>query len=202
MLLSVQPRYNQEIDQNKSNIEDKNLLSQRLSNCFAICSSPQHTVEVKLNSFCNQELILVKEEQFYLIQNKNSSQISDPINVSSKKLLPLKNVFEENNKEINFQSPINITESCLKSQQHQVKKDLIQQNPKKRRGSRILDKDTIKRRRLAANARERRRMNGLNEAFDKLRRVVPGLSNDQKLSKYETLQMAQSYISALVDLLC
>lgn len=61
----------------------------------------------------------------------------------------------------------------------------------------------VKKRRLAANARERRRMHGLNVAFDKLREVVPGpgVSADRKLSKYETLQMAQSYINALSALL-
>ena len=59
----------------------------------------------------------------------------------------------------------------------------------------------VKKRRLAANARERRRMNGLNEAFDRLREVIPSLGEDHKLSKFETLQMAQTYISALCDLL-
>jgi atonal protein 1/7 len=59
----------------------------------------------------------------------------------------------------------------------------------------------LKKRRLAANARERRRMNGLNEAFDKLREVVPSLGADHKLSKFETLSMAQTYIAALCDLL-
>ncbi|KAF7400962.1 hypothetical protein HZH66_006146 [Vespula vulgaris] len=59
----------------------------------------------------------------------------------------------------------------------------------------------LKRRRLAANARERRRMNGLNDAFDKLREVVPSLGADHKLSKFETLQMAQTYIAALCELL-
>lgn len=59
-----------------------------------------------------------------------------------------------------------------------------------------------KKRRLAANARERRRMNGLNEAFDRLREAIPTpVEDDHKLSKYETLQMAQSYISALHNLL-
>lgn len=61
--------------------------------------------------------------------------------------------------------------------------------------------DIIKRRRLAANARERRRMNSLNDAFDKLRDVVPSLGSDRKLSKFETLQMAQTYILALNELL-
>jgi atonal protein 1/7 len=58
-----------------------------------------------------------------------------------------------------------------------------------------------KKRRLAANARERRRMEGLNQAFDRLRQFLPSLSNDQQLSKHETLQMAQTYITALYDLL-
>ncbi|RXM30990.1 Protein atonal-like 1 [Acipenser ruthenus] len=58
-----------------------------------------------------------------------------------------------------------------------------------------------KRRREAANARERRRMLGLNLAFDRLRSVIPTLESDKKLSKSETLQMAQIYISALCDLL-
>lgn len=58
-----------------------------------------------------------------------------------------------------------------------------------------------KRRRLAANARERRRMNGLNEAFDRLRGVVQAADDGRKLSKFETLQMAQTYIMTLHDLL-
>ncbi|KAK2584517.1 hypothetical protein KPH14_006888 [Odynerus spinipes] len=61
--------------------------------------------------------------------------------------------------------------------------------------------EVLRRRRLAANARERRRMNSLNDAFDRLRDVVPSLGNDRKLSKFETLQMAQTYISALYELL-
>lgn len=64
-----------------------------------------------------------------------------------------------------------------------------------------INTNIYKRRRLAANARERRRMSGLNEAFNRLREVVPSLGAEQKLSKFETLQMAQSYIVALCDLL-
>ncbi|CAB3369761.1 Hypothetical predicted protein [Cloeon dipterum] len=71
----------------------------------------------------------------------------------------------------------------------------------RRRSERPPSPTVVKKRRLAANARERRRMNGLNEAFDRLREVVPSLGNDHKLSKFETLQMAQTYISALCELL-
>uniref|UniRef100_A0A672G6F4 Atonal bHLH transcription factor 1c n=1 Tax=Salarias fasciatus TaxID=181472 RepID=A0A672G6F4_SALFA len=47
----------------------------------------------------------------------------------------------------------------------------------------------------------RRRMLGLNVAFDRLRSVIPNLESDKKLSKSETLQMAQIYISTLSELL-
>ncbi|KAA0192352.1 hypothetical protein HAZT_HAZT005539 [Hyalella azteca] len=70
-----------------------------------------------------------------------------------------------------------------------------------RQGGNLTSREVLKKRRLAANARERRRMTGLNEAFDRLREVVPALTGDQKLSKFETLQMAQTYINALLDLL-
>ncbi|XP_058809974.1 protein atonal [Phymastichus coffea] len=69
-----------------------------------------------------------------------------------------------------------------------------------RRGKQV-SSTVVRKRRLAANARERRRMQNLNKAFDKLRTYLPSLSNDRQLSKYETLQMAQSYISALANLL-
>jgi hypothetical protein len=59
----------------------------------------------------------------------------------------------------------------------------------------------LKKRRVAANARERRRMNGLNDAFERLREVIPNLGSDHKLSKFETLQMAQTYIGALANLI-
>ena len=52
----------------------------------------------------------------------------------------------------------------------------------------------LKHRREAANARERKRMNGLNDAFERLREVVPNLTSEQKMSKIETLHMAQTYI--------
>ncbi|KAJ0177576.1 hypothetical protein K1T71_006449 [Dendrolimus kikuchii] len=70
----------------------------------------------------------------------------------------------------------------------------------KRRG-RATSAAVLKRRRLAANARERRRMQNLNKAFDRLRGHLPSLGADRQLSKYETLQMAQTYIAALYELL-
>jgi hypothetical protein len=55
-------------------------------------------------------------------------------------------------------------------------------------------------RRLDANARERKRMTGLNEAFVRLRAVL-GCDRDRPLSKMEALQMAQSRIEELKEML-
>uniref|UniRef100_A0A6I8PDW2 BHLH domain-containing protein n=1 Tax=Ornithorhynchus anatinus TaxID=9258 RepID=A0A6I8PDW2_ORNAN len=56
-------------------------------------------------------------------------------------------------------------------------------------------------RRVKANARERTRMHGLNDALDSLRRVMPCYSKTQKLSKIETLRLARNYIWALSEVL-
>ncbi|XP_041486011.1 protein atonal homolog 7-like [Lytechinus variegatus] len=58
-----------------------------------------------------------------------------------------------------------------------------------------------KRRRLAANARERKRMNGLNAAFNALRCKVTNYNGDSLLSKHDTLLMAVNYITALRSML-
>lgn len=72
-------------------------------------------------------------------------------------------------------------------------------------------------RRQAANARERKRMTSLNEAFTRLRAILPrkedncslsqhvqsdeSKTNEKELSKMEALQMAQAYITQLADVL-
>lgn len=79
--------------------------------------------------------------------------------------------------------------------------DIEQESCEPRRRGKDVSTTIVRKRRLAANARERRRMQNLNKAFDRLRTYLPSLGNDRQLSKYETLQMAQSYITALYDLL-
>ncbi|XP_076329917.1 uncharacterized protein LOC143235557 [Tachypleus tridentatus] len=90
---------------------------------------------------------------------------------------------------------------CMKisSDSDSVVRDIVK--PNKNRGCIPASHTVTRKRRIAANARERRRMHNLNIAFDRLREVVPSIGNDKKLSKYDTLQMAQSYITALSELL-
>ena len=55
--------------------------------------------------------------------------------------------------------------------------------------------------RHAANLRERRRMQSINEAFEHLRKHIPTLPYEKKLSKVDTLRLAIGYINFLTELL-
>jgi hypothetical protein len=55
--------------------------------------------------------------------------------------------------------------------------------------------------RYAANMRERRRMQSINEAFEGLRTYLPTLPYEKKLSKVDTLRLSIAYINFLTDLL-
>ena len=60
--------------------------------------------------------------------------------------------------------------------------------------------EILQQRRLAANARERKRANKINFAFNRLRRVLPGFT-DREISKFEAIQLARDYIHQLSSLL-
>ncbi|KAL8577913.1 hypothetical protein ACOMHN_011909 [Nucella lapillus] len=56
-----------------------------------------------------------------------------------------------------------------------------------------------KTRRIKANDRERNRMHSLNDALETLRKVLPSFPDDSKLTKIETLRLANNYIWALSE---
>lgn len=56
-----------------------------------------------------------------------------------------------------------------------------------------------KTRRVKANDRERNRMHSLNDALETLRKVLPSFPDDTKLTKIETLRLANNYIWALAE---
>ena len=60
--------------------------------------------------------------------------------------------------------------------------------------------EVLQQRRLAANARERKRANKINFAFNRLRRVLPGFT-DREISKFEAIQLARNYIAQLTAVL-
>ena len=78
-----------------------------------------------------------------------------------------------------------------------------------------LPQHVLKKRRLDANARERKRMTNLNNAFARLKAVLPSTGDnsemaqaeshlqltEKEMSKMETLRMAQEYIIRLSNML-
>ncbi|KAK3589041.1 hypothetical protein CHS0354_007990 [Potamilus streckersoni] len=54
--------------------------------------------------------------------------------------------------------------------------------------------------RQAANLRERRRMQSINEAFEGLKAHIPTLPYEKRLSKVDTLRLAIGYISFLTEI--
>lgn len=52
--------------------------------------------------------------------------------------------------------------------------------------------------RIKANKKERRRTQSINHAFDELRKHIPDVPQDTKLSKIKTLRLAISYINHLM----
>ncbi|KAF5296170.1 hypothetical protein FQA39_LY12624 [Lamprigera yunnana] len=159
-------------------------------------------------------------QSYFNLYSENEEQYLPPpppeqyVNLSLSKRYPTSEDFNERSREqpetydVNTYDSFVSTSSETNYNYNYPSKDLDLETRKSGRGSKkkvIRDRPAsptvLKKRRLAANARERRRMNGLNEAFDRLRKVIPSLDADHKLSKYETLQMAQTYISALRELL-
>lgn len=74
-----------------------------------------------------------------------------------------------------------------------------QSRPKARRRQPI-SQDELMHQRNQANVRERQRTQSLNDAFGKLREIVPTLPSD-KLSKIQTLKLASKYIDFLNNVL-
>ena len=60
--------------------------------------------------------------------------------------------------------------------------------------------EVLQQRRLAANARERKRANKINFAFNRLKKVLPGFT-DREISKFEAIQLARDYIGKLSKML-
>uniref|UniRef100_A0A1I7XVK2 BHLH domain-containing protein n=1 Tax=Heterorhabditis bacteriophora TaxID=37862 RepID=A0A1I7XVK2_HETBA len=93
-----------------------------------------------------------------------------------------------------FPEPVNFSS-------HSQRSTHIEDEKKKSRRYKTPSPQLLRLRRSAANERERRRMNTLNVAYDKLRTVLPEMDSGRRLSKYETLQMAQQYIECLAEIL-
>ncbi|XP_068592801.1 neurogenic differentiation factor 1 [Cebidichthys violaceus] len=118
---------------------------------------------------------------------------------------PMEGGGEEGGEEDQEDSPHHLEEEEEEDDEEEEEDDDGENKPK-RRGpkKKKMTKARIQRfkvRRMKANARERNRMHGLNDALECLRKIVPCYSKTQKLSKIETLRLAKNYIWALSEVL-
>ncbi|KAF6720398.1 Pancreas transcription factor 1 subunit alpha [Oryzias melastigma] len=72
--------------------------------------------------------------------------------------------------------------------------------PLLRRRRRMRSEMEMQQLRQAANVRERRRMQSINDAFEGLRSHIPTLPYEKRLSKVDTLRLAIGYINFLAEL--
>ena len=102
------------------------------------------------------------------------------------------------------------TQAMTTTNESNVNKPLSKWKRKQERERLMLPLYVRQKRRLAANARERKRMTSLNDAFARLRAILPAkqvrsdevtIDKSKELSKMEALQMAQAYIAQLVEVL-
>jgi Helix-loop-helix DNA-binding domain len=176
--------------------------------------SPNHFV--KMESNFSKPVNVINQSAFsdgWQTPNSDSLRSSSPdfVSLSTQKYLPI-NLEVQNevikNYPLKHECPSdseNNSSDCTTSSSSliagEVKSETSASGTRKQRRSKPILPQIKKKRRLAANARERKRMQSLNDAFDRLRQYLPSLGEDRQFSKHETLQMAQSYISALCELL-
>ena len=157
------------------------------------------------------------EGQYYVQRQVKEHPLTPPLethlNTTLQPSLPFEGSFE------NFK---NTSENLESSRRPACFEDALMANRplskwkrKQERERLMLPLHVRQKRRLAANARERKRMTSLNDAFARLRSILPkkqtysdsedtgdSLQNPNKeLSKMEALQMAQAYISQLSEML-
>lgn len=171
-------------------------------------SSPAHSVpSLKADSFlskdCSESNVKIPSPPVHVLSPLSSIENTTKASTASSPMT----AFVSNNMTISIKS-ISSSASCggspisSKSKSSSSSSGSGRSSTRKTRSGRDVSEGIRKKRRLAANARERRRMDNLNKAFDRLRAVLPQLNDDKKLSKYDTLQMAQTYITTLDELLC
>lgn len=126
-------------------------------------------------------------------------QITDNENFNSNSIVEVKKQIKKSKKTVSIDESILPINQLNDNQLIEVKIPK-KRGPKKKQmtPARVAK---FKLRRIKANARERSRMHGLNNALEILRETIPCFNVAQKLSKIETLRLAKNYIYVLSDIL-
>lgn len=108
---------------------------------------------------------------------------------------------KENLNHQQMESPISFREnqSQMTSQFHYTSVEPLDKNLKRKRRRKSPNQQIAQRH--AANLRERKRMQSINEAFEGLRHHIPTLPYEKRLSKVDTLRLAIGYIGFLTEMI-
>lgn len=87
----------------------------------------------------------------------------------------------------------------MTGQFHYTPDDQLDKNLKRKRRRKSPNQQIAQRH--AANLRERKRMQSINEAFEGLRHHIPTLPYEKRLSKVDTLRLAIGYIGFLTEMI-
>ncbi|XP_025094317.1 pancreas transcription factor 1 subunit alpha-like, partial [Pomacea canaliculata] len=98
-----------------------------------------------------------------------------------------------------FSSSSSSPSSCLSSPPYPPTHDQDGDGPGKIRRKKKKCHQQQVQQRQAANMRERRRMQSINDAFEGLRTHIPTLPYEKRLSKVDTLRLAIGYIGFLAE---
>ncbi|XP_032241387.2 pancreas transcription factor 1 subunit alpha [Nematostella vectensis] len=93
-----------------------------------------------------------------------------------------------------FESSTKLSTQFTYAIQTQDEKNLKRKRRRKSQNQQIVQ-------RHAANLRERKRMQSINEAFEGLRKHIPTLPYEKRLSKVDTLRLAIGYIGFLTEMI-
>lgn len=95
--------------------------------------------------------------------------------------------------------PFRESQSQITSQFHFASAEHHDKNLKRKRRRKSPTQQIAQRH--AANLRERKRMQSINEAFEGLRHHIPTLPYEKRLSKVDTLRLAIGYIGFLTEMI-
>jgi atonal protein 1/7 len=183
---------------------DRMAIDENVNNIDLLSSTMEATKDIKKNKGQNRRSVVVSNGNLRTMKDIDEKKDNVCLKEKSDDFISTgDDLMDDNCDDFDDDSLLQDSgdESLCHDEMRQEENAKEQHKTKRRSSNKLVSPVIMKKRRLAANARERRRMQNLNKAFDRLRTHLPSLGNDRQLSKFETLQMAQTYITALNDLL-
>ncbi|XP_021001063.1 neurogenic differentiation factor 1-like [Parasteatoda tepidariorum] len=186
-----------------------------VSTSYAMEDNVLHTPKFVETSFDFSSIFVSKDLNTEIDDSSDAINITDcPIDMLDQKSMDTDNlessssaedsVVPESAENVSIKLPnYNLRQRSIKNRiETEIRRKISKKTPKPKQKPAPLSKY----RRRTANARERTRMQEINDGFEKLRKVVPQFPtkpghDNTKLTKITTLRLAVNYIAALTQIL-